>query len=99
MPPETDSRVTVAVITHNRRAELARTLDRLEDLPERPAVIVVDNGSADGTAAYVRWNYPAVTLITAAPTSGPSAAISPCAGSPPPTSHSATTTPGGTPVR
>ena len=65
MPPETDSRVTVAVITHNRRAELARTLDRLEDLPERPAVIVVDNGSADGSAAYVRWHYPAVTLITA----------------------------------
>lgn len=65
MPPETDSRVTVAVITHNRRSELARTLDRLEDLPERPAVIVVDNGSADGSAAYVRWRYPAVTLITA----------------------------------
>jgi GT2 family glycosyltransferase len=65
VPPETDSRVTVAVITHNRRAELARTLDRLEDLPERPAVIVVDNGSADGSAAYVRWHYPAVTLITA----------------------------------
>jgi GT2 family glycosyltransferase len=70
MPPEssagvTDSRVTVAVITHNRRAELARTLDKLEALPERPAVVVVDNGSADGTAAYVRWHYPAVTLIAA----------------------------------
>lgn len=63
MPPEGDSRVTVAVITHNRRPELARTLGKLESLPERPAIIVVDNGSADGTAAYVRWHHPAVTLI------------------------------------
>jgi GT2 family glycosyltransferase len=65
MPPEPDARVTVAVITHNRRPELARTLRELESLPERPAVIVVDNGSADGTAAYVRWHHPAVTLIAA----------------------------------
>jgi GT2 family glycosyltransferase len=65
MTLEPDSRVTVAVITHNRRPELARTLGKLESLPERPAVIVVDNGSADGTAAYVRWHHPAVTLIAA----------------------------------
>ncbi len=54
-----DPRVTVVVITHNRRAELARTLDHLAGLPEKPAVIVVDNGSDDGSAAYVRWWYPA----------------------------------------
>jgi GT2 family glycosyltransferase len=58
-----DSRVTVAVITHNRRAELARTLGHLAALPEKPAVIVVDNGSTDGTAAYVRWRHPGVRLI------------------------------------
>lgn len=33
----TDPRTTVAVITHNRRAEPARILDRLAELPERPA--------------------------------------------------------------
>jgi GT2 family glycosyltransferase len=60
-----DSRVTVVVITHNRRAELARTLGKLETLPEKPGVIVVDNGSGDGSAAYVRWRHPAVSLIAA----------------------------------
>jgi GT2 family glycosyltransferase len=69
-PPATsgclpDTRVTVVVITHNRRAELARTLRHLARLPERPAVIVVDNGSDDGSAAYVRWRYPGVSLIAA----------------------------------
>jgi GT2 family glycosyltransferase len=55
----------VVVITRNRRGELARTLDQLAGLPERPAVIVVDNGSADGSAAYVRWRHPDVRLIAA----------------------------------
>ncbi|HXP56699.1 MAG TPA: glycosyltransferase [Streptosporangiaceae bacterium] len=60
-----DPRVTVAVITRNRRDELARTLDQLAALPEHPAVIVVDNGSDDGTAAQVRWAHPGVQLIAA----------------------------------
>jgi len=46
-------RITVAVITRNRRASVLRTLDRLAELPERPPVIVVDNDSADATAAAV----------------------------------------------
>jgi GT2 family glycosyltransferase len=57
--------VTVVIITRNRRAELARTLDQLARLPEQPAIIVVDNGSGDGTAADVRWHHPEVRLITA----------------------------------
>jgi GT2 family glycosyltransferase len=60
-----DSRVTVVLITHNRRAELARTLGLLAGLPEKPPVIVVDNGSSDGSAAYVRWWHPGVRLIAA----------------------------------
>jgi GT2 family glycosyltransferase len=60
-----DPRVTVVVITYNRRGELGRTLDHLAGLPEQPAVIVVDNGSDDGSAAYVRWRYPGVLLIAA----------------------------------
>jgi GT2 family glycosyltransferase len=60
-----DTRITVVLITHNRRAELARTLGHLAALPEQPAVIVVDNGSDDGTAAYVRSQYPDVALIAA----------------------------------
>jgi GT2 family glycosyltransferase len=61
----TDGRVTVVVITRNRREELLRTLARLTALPERPAVIVTDNGSGDGTAAAVRRSYPAVEIIAA----------------------------------
>jgi GT2 family glycosyltransferase len=58
-----DSRVTVVVITHNRRPELMRTLARLVALPERPPIIVVDNGSSDGTAAEVARVHPEVTLV------------------------------------
>ncbi|MGV9630087.1 glycosyltransferase family 2 protein [Streptomyces sp. NPDC003487] len=59
----TDPRTTVVVITHNRRAELLRTLDRLAELPERPPVIVVDNGSSDGTAGAVAERHPRVRLL------------------------------------
>ncbi|HEY2523389.1 MAG TPA: glycosyltransferase [Streptosporangiaceae bacterium] len=61
----TDPRVTVVIITRNRRAELDRTLGQLAGLPEHPAIIVVDNGSGDGTAAHVRWHHPRVRLIAA----------------------------------
>jgi GT2 family glycosyltransferase len=60
-----DPRVTVVVITRDRREELLRTLGLLATLPERPPVIVVDNGSADGTPAAVRRAHPDLTLITA----------------------------------
>ena len=44
-----DERVTVAVLTHNRLAEVERTLAALLSVPEPPPVIVVDNASSDGT--------------------------------------------------
>jgi GT2 family glycosyltransferase len=55
--------VTVVIATRNRVTELCRTLEVLLALPERPAVVVVDNASADGTAAAVRGRYPEVTVI------------------------------------
>ncbi|ORT55968.1 glycosyltransferase [Streptomyces sp. CB03238] len=60
----TDGRTTVVVITHNRRDELLRTLGKLAALPERPPVIVTDNGSTDGTAEAVARLHPEVTLLT-----------------------------------
>lgn len=58
-----EHRITVVVITHNRRAELLHTLERLTALPERPPVIVVDNASSDGTATAVRRHRPPVRLV------------------------------------
>ncbi len=50
------------IATRNRRASLLRTLARL-DVPGGPPVIVVDNASADGTAAAVRAAHPRVRLL------------------------------------
>ncbi|WP_233492225.1 glycosyltransferase family 2 protein [Blastococcus sp. TF02A-30] len=58
-----DDRIAVVVITHQRRDELLLALDRLLALPEQPHVVVVDNGSTDGTAEAVRARFPAVELI------------------------------------
>jgi N-acetylglucosaminyl-diphospho-decaprenol L-rhamnosyltransferase len=58
-----ERRVSVVVITHNRREELARTLRSLLALPEAPAVIVVDNASSDGTPAMVRAEFPVAMLV------------------------------------
>jgi GT2 family glycosyltransferase len=44
-------RVTVVIATRDRRRELLAVLERLCGLRERPRVLVVDNGSRDGTAA------------------------------------------------
>jgi GT2 family glycosyltransferase len=62
-----DPRVGVVVITCDRREELLATLRRLAELPERPRVVVVDNGSRDGTAAAVAREHPDVDLV-ASPT-------------------------------
>jgi GT2 family glycosyltransferase len=39
------------------------TLDRLTALPERPPVVLVDNGSTDGTVEAVRRRHPRVTVL------------------------------------
>lgn len=57
------ARATVVVITHNRRAELLTTLRHMTSLPDRMPIVVVDNGSADGTADAVRARFPDVALI------------------------------------
>ena len=58
-----DPRVAVVVITHQRRDEVLGALERLLALPEQPHVVVVDNGSTDGTAEAVRRRFPDVELI------------------------------------
>jgi GT2 family glycosyltransferase len=53
----------VVIITRDRAAELERTLERMEALPERPPLIVVDNASSDGTAALVTGRFPGVEFV------------------------------------
>ena len=58
-----DHDISVVVITHNRRREAAHALEHLVTLPERPEVIVVDNGSTDGTSGALREAFPDVRVI------------------------------------
>jgi GT2 family glycosyltransferase len=51
------------VITHQRRDEVLQAVDRLLGLPEQPHVVVVDNGSTDGTTDAVRARFPRVELV------------------------------------
>lgn len=60
---EAFERGTVVVLTHNHRARLLQTLRGLACLPEGWPVIVVDNGSTDGTAKAVSREFPRVMLI------------------------------------
>lgn len=58
-----DVGASVVVITKDRRRELGRSLERLQGLPERPGVLVIDNGSSDGTAEMVLDAHPEVALL------------------------------------
>jgi GT2 family glycosyltransferase len=51
------------MITWQRRAEALAAVARLRALPERPQIVLVDNGSWDGTAAAVRALYPDVHVV------------------------------------
>ncbi len=62
----TTARVSVVVMTRNRRDSVLTTLERLLALPDEPPVIVVDNGSEDGTAAAVSARLPRVRLLALA---------------------------------
>lgn len=57
-------RASVIIITHNSRAYLEACLESvLSECAPHDELIVVDNGSTDGGADFVRARYPAVRLI------------------------------------
>lgn len=58
-----ERRITVVVLTHNRRVEVLRALQRLRALPEAPRMIVVDNGSIDGTADHLSRRFADIEII------------------------------------
>jgi GT2 family glycosyltransferase len=69
----TDPRVSIVIITRDRRRDLLAALGNLAALPERPHVIVVDNASGDGTPDAVRRRFPAVEVLALEANHGPAA--------------------------
>jgi GT2 family glycosyltransferase len=70
--PTASRRVSVVIITHDRKPELLCTLERLRVLPEQPGVVVVDNASGDATAEAVAAAFPEVELLPSPPNLGAS---------------------------
>jgi GT2 family glycosyltransferase len=54
--------ISVVTITRNRAVEVLNTVRQLRRLPERPRILVVDNGSTDDTVARLR-GLPGVDLL------------------------------------
>ena len=57
------TRVTAVMITHNRREEMLRSLDKLCSLPEGISVVLVDNDSSDGSCQAAAHCFPQVLVI------------------------------------
>ena len=60
---ETVPRVTVVVLTRNHVRQTVDTVARLLALPERPFVIVADNGSTDTTVSLLASLFPQVRIV------------------------------------
>jgi GT2 family glycosyltransferase len=58
-----NARISVVVLTHNRLGEVTKTVEGLLALPERPAIVVVDNGSSDGTVHALRARFAGVNVV------------------------------------
>lgn len=57
------ARISVVIITCNRRSQLRETLAHMTSLPDAAPIFVADNGSADGTAGMVAREFPGVRLF------------------------------------
>ena len=56
--------VSVIIVTWNRKDDMLETLDALQNQTySNLEVIIVDNGSSDGTADVIRKKYPNYKLI------------------------------------
>ncbi len=55
-------RISIVMITRNRGDQIRTALEHLLELPERPRIIVVDNGSTDDTVNIARRLHPAIEV-------------------------------------
>jgi len=62
-PDMAEARTTVVIATRDRRDDLSRTLSTLAEHAPGVPVVVVDNGSRDGTSAHVRARFPTVSVL------------------------------------
>jgi GT2 family glycosyltransferase len=58
-----ETRLTAVMITYNRQGEMLRSLEKLCSLPEAVPIILVDNGSSDGSAEAVARRWPQIQVI------------------------------------
>ncbi|MGW4487337.1 glycosyltransferase family 2 protein [Amycolatopsis sp. NPDC004368] len=56
-------RISVVIITCDRREQLRRTLAHMTSLPDQAPIVVADNASSDGSAAMVAREFPEVLLL------------------------------------
>jgi GT2 family glycosyltransferase len=56
-------RISVVLITRDRREQLRRTLAHMTSLPDAAPIIVADNASTDGSADLVAREFPGVHLL------------------------------------
>ena len=62
---ENKYKISVVIPTLNRINTLQRALDSVLNQTYKPAeIIVVDNGSSDGTLKFLREQYPKITILT-----------------------------------
>jgi len=62
--------ITLVVASRDRRERLLETLVRLVETDPGIPVVVVDDGSTDGTAAAIAERFPAVRVLAASPPGG-----------------------------
>jgi glycosyltransferase involved in cell wall biosynthesis len=63
-------KATVVITTKNRRDELRVAIQSAKEQSAAPEVLVIDDGSTDGTAEKVRQEFPEVSLVSHAESRG-----------------------------
>src|ERR1700712_5103158 len=57
-------RVSIVVLTYNRREEVLRTLAKLTALPEQLPIVVVDNASRDRSIEAIEQHFPHIKTVS-----------------------------------